>query len=785
MASTIEPDDIRIEPLIGSFAYDVRRNFERAKADLEILEGRHDDLDMVEVEGTASLTADGEWGTIPTLKNNAGSLVAINQALASLGNRTEKLRKMQQYVDVRFYGAKLDYNPATGTGTDDTLAWRAAFAASKFVKGPACYTKVSDTITIPVGGSLVSEGNGRGNYGTEDADWAEAKTLTFVPRGMAKSNTISAMITECELSGGVLANPSAAREYTVSSEGRLAFYKLKDFTNQNASGATAATPKPFSAVLKLQRFSRLDGVAVRTATTAGKLVSRFETNYGDPVDVGILAENSYAAQVNNCSIGWAFRMYAVLHAQYDSGDGYFPQGDNFYLRNSYLEGHVSFGSRLYDYVRVSGVDQPTGEVRCKWFKSHRFPLTGSLTINDVAYAYTTLTFDSGAGDLVFGGMTLPGTGGPAVGQDMCRTVDAANYGTGGTTIRDCFIRSISHRSFRPSTDMYYTDRFDSCGWMVELSGAITRGVNFLGMNVFHGREDGGFFLNDCGDTALEGYAEAKYTTVGDLGFRVIALSYAAKVAKGVPQATGSTRAGFVSFRNWSQTESHVDRSPMFRTSTTHGRFGNDEGLFSPANGSADDYAQSNHTTETSAALIQAPGSLTADHPLLIKTPTTGAALGIVAASMDRTGRWIFGTTGADRTADLTRIMTLSNSGGGRHLAIVNTGSATATGLEIQNTAGIVNMTVEGSGVGQLASNNIGRVRWGAGFFGSAVDGVVSAGVTGNRFKDADTTEGYRVAGVKVIVAQRPAIANATDAATTMARLNDLLAAARAHGLIAT
>lgn len=48
-----------------------------------------------------------------------------------------------------------------------------------------------------------------------------------------------------------------------------------------------------------------------------------------------------------------------------------------------------------------------------------------------------------------------------------------------------------------------------------------------------------------------------------------------------------------------------------------------------------------------------------------------------------------------------------------------------------------------------------------------------------------TVAGYYVAGVKVMGAQGAAVADATDAASVIARLNDLLARARAHGLIAT
>jgi len=44
---------------------------------------------------------------------------------------------------------------------------------------------------------------------------------------------------------------------------------------------------------------------------------------------------------------------------------------------------------------------------------------------------------------------------------------------------------------------------------------------------------------------------------------------------------------------------------------------------------------------------------------------------------------------------------------------------------------------------------------------------------------------YKVVDVQVVSAQGVAVADATDAASTMARLNELIARCRAHGLIAT
>jgi hypothetical protein len=49
----------------------------------------------------------------------------------------------------------------------------------------------------------------------------------------------------------------------------------------------------------------------------------------------------------------------------------------------------------------------------------------------------------------------------------------------------------------------------------------------------------------------------------------------------------------------------------------------------------------------------------------------------------------------------------------------------------------------------------------------------------------DTSDGLQVQGTKVVGAQGAAVADATDAASVIARLNDLLSRLRAHGLIAT
>ncbi|KKK64758.1 hypothetical protein LCGC14_2980950, partial [marine sediment metagenome] len=62
-------------------------------------------------------------------------------------------------------------------------------------------------------------------------------------------------------------------------------------------------------------------------------------------------------------------------------------------------------------------------------------------------------------------------------------------------------------------------------------------------------------------------------------------------------------------------------------------------------------------------------------------------------------------------------------------------------------------------------------------------GTISCGVITST--EVNTIGVFKVDGTQVVSNQGAAIANATDAATTQARLNDLLAACRTHGLINT
>jgi len=91
-------------------------------------------------------------------------------------------------------------------------------------------------------------------------------------------------------------------------------------------------------------------------------------------------------------------------------------------------------------------------------------------------------------------------------------------------------------------------------------------------------------------------------------------------------------------------------------------------------------------------------------------------------------------------------------------------------------------------------------RTGASGTGAVFQSAIASGVTADLYRGNDvggivfqvtyqgvvkTTESYFVGANKVVGAQGATVANATDAASVILRLNELLARCRAHGLIAT
>lgn len=662
-----------------------------------------------------------------TTADNGGTVI-----VGAAGRRWK--RSYSWEVDARWFGAKADYNPATGAGTDNTPAFLAALATYQPVTAPfGLYMISGDGIVIEPGQIFDGKANGYIGSQVDSALWGPGLGVVLIPRNVNASYSVDAMITECELSGGVLANPSAGAAYTISSGSRLNTYRLHDFTNQNAVGATAATPRQISVAVRVKRGGCFAGVFIRTTSNSGALtIDSAENNHGHAPDIGILAENAAFSQIWNCHASWAFRMYAFATLQVEASDGYYPQGDRLITDRCFFEGHVSYGVRNYDSVLTTSI--VGNVVRCKWFRSHRFTPTGTVRIGSNLYTYTSLTHDAGANELVF---TLTASPTETAGALMCRGQDVRSYGQGGTIVSDSFLRSISHPSSRPSTDSWFAAPFPYCGKLIEISGTQVRGIHFIGSNYLHSREDIALWANTGSDIYFNGYHEPKWlNTGGDHGAdcaRFIALSSAAKAAAGVPHPVGSV--GGVYFRDWSQTEVGTDRSPVLRNRTTYGRFGSADGYYNPDGGDAFDYDTSINP-DGYGKDFRAPNT-GARHPFTFRDRNN-----TVKASMDRNGRWQFGDSGLEAiTADLEAGVPVNFlSAGTTTVRAKNTASTTRTQFQAVNTAGNAALAVGAAGEGELRSGNVTRLTFVFNRFAPASDGSMDFGGASNRIKQIFATD---------------------------------------------
>lgn len=622
------------------------------------------------------------------------------------------------------FGGVADYDPRTGAGTDNTPAFEAAFEVSKHVRlKEGMYMVSGKGVTVPPYGSIIGAGGNAYSAFAPNSD-GEIMGSYIIPRNLDAHWYTNAMITKCELSGGVLPNPNAGDSYTLSSEGRLDSYELVDLTNQNASGTTPATPRKMSYAVKLQRGSVLRGVVVRTTRKGGSLNPvRWELDFGEAPDIGVLVENGFYAGIVNCNISWAFKDYAVLSIQHEAGDGFYPQGDRFYMQNSFVEGHTCLGVRGADRLKVSYVSST--EVGVKWFKSHMFKPQGVLVINGKDVNYTSTRVIDGT--LMF---KVSDSSGVKVGTTLVRGEDKRDYGTGGTNFDNCFFRSISHPKLSLSTSNEYTDPFPYSGKLFEIAGNVVRGIHFSESCYFHGREDVAGWVHSASDIYINGYHEAKFVWEGDASSRFIALSLDELHSRGFTEATRG--AGHVQFLNWSQTEASTDRSPLFRTSSKVGRFGGVDGLFNPSHAVAKDYALGNASDNKGAVVVKAPSNDNVEgYKVQVRKSNDTTVVGV-----DADGR-VYLSNGLDNldTSSYRNGRLHVFNYGGQTLNVVNTANSSNTRIRFENTASNGGIGVDGEGVNVFV-NEIGSVYFGvAGIYPSSRRPNYNLGLKSRPFRD--------------------------------------------------
>ncbi|MCG4445158.1 hypothetical protein LMJ75_16005, partial [Escherichia coli] len=176
----------------------------------------------------------------------------------------------------------------------DWAAWQAALNTGKVIYGTDNAYVITDTLTPVSGGGIIGLGVGK---------WVSGYTATFAPDittgttflmyGVGNKKYTVDCVSNMDVSGGVVSNPSSEDPYTTTAP--ASSYDLLDFTNGDANGATRATLKPFSAAILMPetgcvRLENFRIVPYFNGLDGYKDIAN--TGLGDEWDVGIWSRAS-------------------------------------------------------------------------------------------------------------------------------------------------------------------------------------------------------------------------------------------------------------------------------------------------------------------------------------------------------------------------------------------------------------------------------------------------------------------------------------------------------------
>lgn len=389
--------------------------------------------------------------------------------------------------------------PADGTFTTDSAdGFIAAFAMSALVGAkvvvPSGFYLSSKMLDLPSG--IIFEGAGT-NEGWEIPFFDLASTtidrgvtICFTGTG-AKSLTLD-YCSAMHHSGAYRTNSS--RPYMNANDQYL---EATDWTNGNASGATKATLKSFSAMVRIGGDGLSGKTIVRNIRFAvacddginGPLAGYLLTNANSYVpwaswDVGCLNLNPYTTLVEDCQFVGFFGMKGLVQTSIRFGSTQSGgRGEMALYNRCWFQGGIAV--RNGDFYPV--LSKTASTVTVAWSPGHRFDDSGSIFIDSTAYAYTGLTYNAaGSGTLEFTGIASTTNVGTS-GDDRSIVHMTNNNGTTQSAFRDCNIRDFWHPSLveRPSTA--FSIQAGTYSAAIELVGYPIRGITFENNTVYcHG-----------------------------------------------------------------------------------------------------------------------------------------------------------------------------------------------------------------------------------------------------------------------------------------------------------
>ncbi|EOU6798448.1 hypothetical protein ACN6VO_000829 [Escherichia coli] len=458
----------------------------------------------------------------------------------------------------------------------DWAAWQAALNTGKVIYGTDNAYVITDTLTPVSGGGIIGLGVGK---------WVSGYTATFAPDittgttflmyGVGNKKYTVDCVSNMDVSGGVVSNPSSEDPYTTTAP--ASSYDLLDFTNGDANGATRATLKPFSAAILMPetgcvRLENFRIVPYFNGLDGYKDIAN--TGLGDEWDVGIWSRASFGNEYRNLQVVGYWRKTALLKTNIPVSGTLAAQGEDENYYHCRFQGFKGISIRAHDVFRITAVTSSTIEI--PWSASHTFETSGVLRSGGRNFTYSGLSV---SGDkLVFTGVSNASEA--TVGSTIRRN-DIDNFGMAGTQFFDCYITSLYHHTHLLATSQYLSQPFSRPSECMEVSGEPVRGVQ-VHAGTIQGWDDVLIHLHDCGNMNFYGtYFESQqaYVTINGgnaigYGARMIA---SRQSTSSLPYAAGNTRV----LRMVGCSEGNgVDWGPVFNN-YTGGRYNSGDGVFNP------------------------------------------------------------------------------------------------------------------------------------------------------------------------------------------------------------
>ncbi|MDE3796995.1 hypothetical protein I7G59_06555 [Sinorhizobium meliloti] len=405
--------------------------------------------------------------------------------------------------------------PADGTFTTDSAdGFIAAFAMSALVGAkvtvPTGFYLSSKRLDIPSG--IVVEG-----LGTNEAwelpffDLASATIHLGVTICFTGTGTRDLTLDYCSAmhhSGAYRTNIS--RPYMTAND---QYFEATDWTNSNASGATKATLKSFSAAVTLGS----DGLSGKTILRNIRFVPRCNDGANGPLagylatnmnsyiawdewDVGVVNYNPYTGLIEDCQFAGFWHMKGAVQTSIRFGSTTTGgRGEMAIWQRNWFQGGIAI--RNGDFYPV--LSKTANSVTIAWSPGHRFQIPGvdgapaspTIFIDSTSYSYTGLVYNAaGSGTLEFTGIAST-TNVVVAGDDRSTVHMTNNNGTTQTVFRDNNIRDFWHPSLveRPSTA--FGAQAGKYSAAIEMVGYPIRGVTFENNTIYC---QGPFFLLQIG-----------------------------------------------------------------------------------------------------------------------------------------------------------------------------------------------------------------------------------------------------------------------------------------------